>query len=68
MPPDGAIGTLTLLDGGLGTYDSHGLIHMFVDDYGVTRWEIQVDHQIIDDTRVTAIGFQEPDVVNFVED
>ena len=67
IPRDGATGTITLVDGSE-TRDAHGTIHSFQDEDGTTRWEIQIDHEIVEDQRITAIGFLQPDVIDFVAD
>jgi len=67
MPADGQVGTITLIDGS-GTRQAHGLVRSFRDDRNATRWEIQIDHAIIEDPRITALGFREVDVVDFKAD
>jgi hypothetical protein len=67
LPDDGAVGTITLADGP-DTREAHGTIRSFQDDDGTTRWEIQIDHEIIEDPRITAVGFVESDVIDFLPD
>jgi hypothetical protein len=66
-PIDGAVGTITLIDGDA-TRQAHGAIRSFLDDDDATRWEIVVDHEIIENPSITAIGFQRADVIDFTED
>jgi hypothetical protein len=66
-PADGAVGTITLVDGD-DTRQAHGTIRSFVDDDAATRWEIVIDHEIVENPSITAIGFHQSDVIDFVAD
>ena len=40
----------------------------FEDEDGVTAGKIEIDHEIVEDPRITAIGFQPSDVIGFITD
>ena len=64
MPEDGAVGTITLVDGP-DTREEHGTIRAFQDDQGQQRWEILTPGEPL---LITAVGFLPEHVIEFVAD